>query len=147
MSLIKKQTFQSTIYSYLSVVIGFVTQGILIPNFFSTTENGLLLLLMSLMVLLPLLSNLGFNGAGNMLFPHFRNSKNTHNGYLFLALSVSFFGFCLLVLALFFFKDYVVTNYEKQSSLFVQYYYYLIPLSGIMLVFNVFDVYARLNYD
>ena len=82
MAQIKKQTFQSTIYSYLSAAVGLVTQGYVIPNFFATDQNGLISLFLSLMLLLPLFANLGFNGAGTRYFPYFRDAKTNDHGYL-----------------------------------------------------------------
>ena len=147
MAQIKKQTFQSTIFSYLSAAVGLVTQGYVIPNFFATDQNGLISLFLSLMLLLPLFANLGFNGAGTRYFPYFRDAKTNDHGYVFLALLFSFIGFIIVVVALWFFKDGLIEEYQKKSLLLVRYYPYLLPIVAFMLIFNVFDVYSRLHYD
>lgn len=83
MNVIKKQAFLGTIFSYGGVLVGFVTQFFLIGNYLEPAQNGLLAVLLSYMYVLVQLSSLGFNAAGSRFFPHFRNAKNGHNGYLF----------------------------------------------------------------
>lgn len=147
MNLIKKQTFKSTFYSYISAALGLITQGYIVPNFFSTEQNGLINIFLSSMMLFPLFANLGFNGAGTRYFPYFRNSSSGNHGYLFLAFLFSFIGYILTVLFLIIYKEFLVEEYESKSYLIVKYYNYLIPITGFMLLFNIFDIYNRLHYD
>ena len=147
MGIIKRQTIQSSIYAYAGVAVGFLTQGLWFPNLFSTEQVGLLTLLISLAQVLAQASNLGLNGAGGRYFPYFRNADKQHNGYLLIASLTTLVGFGLCVLALWLARPWVIGFYQKESSLFVEYYYLLIPLTLFTVYFTVFDNYARLLYD
>ncbi|QKZ12246.1 lipopolysaccharide biosynthesis protein [Spirosoma sp. KUDC1026] len=147
MGIIKRQTIQSSIYSYVGVGIGFLTQGIFFPYIFGVAEIGLLSLLISLAQVLAQASNLGLNGAGGRYFPYFRNAERQHNGYLLIVSLSTLIGFCICALALWLARPWVVSYYQKQSALFVDYYFLLIPLTLFTVYFTVFDNYARLLYD
>jgi O-antigen/teichoic acid export membrane protein len=146
MSVIKKQAFLSTIFSYGGVLVGFVTQFFLIPHNLTEDQNGLLGVLLSYMYVLVQLSSLGFNAAGSRFFPSFRDTQKGHKGFLFLGLLTGSIGFVITMFGLYFFKDLVVNNQEK-SSLFADYFYLLIPLTFATLLFNLLDNYAKNLYD
>jgi len=76
--IIKRQTIQSSIYTYAGVAVGFFTQGLWFPNLFEGTQVvGLLTLLISLAQVLSQASNLGVNGAGGRYFPFSATPKNS----------------------------------------------------------------------
>jgi len=145
--IIKRQTIQSSIYTYAGVAVGFLTQGIFFPNMLSKAQVGLLSLLISLSLVLAQLSNLGMNGAGGRYFPYFRNAERQHNGYLLLTSLTTLAGFSLCVLGLWLARPWIIQTNQGQSPLFVDYYYLLIPLTLFTVCFTVFDNYARLLYD
>ena len=147
MGIIKRQTIQSSIYTYAGVAVGFLTQGIFFPNLFSKAQVGLLSLLISLALVLSQLSNLGTNGAGGRYFPYFRNADRQHNGYLLLTSLTTLAGFGLCVLGLWLARPWIIESNQAQSPLFVDHYYLLIPLTLFTVYFTVFDNYARLLYD
>ncbi len=146
MNVIKKQAFLGTIFSYGGVLVGFVTQFFLIGNYLEPAQNGLLAVLLSYMYVLVQLSSLGFNAAGSRFFPHFRNAKNGHNGYLFLGLTVGLVGFVITTIGLVLLKDTIIKN-EENSTLFADNFYFLVPLTLATLLFNLLDNYAKNLYD
>lgn len=146
MNVIKKQAFLGTIFSYGGVLVGFVTQFFLIGNYLEPAQNGLLAVLLSYMYVLVQLSSLGFNAAGSRFFPHFRNTKNGHNGYLFLGLTVGMVGFIITTIGLVLLKETIIKN-EENSTLFAANFYFLLPLTLATLLFNLLDNYAKNLYD
>lgn len=146
MNVIKKQAFLGTIFSYGGVLVGFVTQFFLIGNYLEPAQNGLLAVLLSYMYVLVQLSSLGFNAAGSRFFPHFRNAKNGHNGYLFLGLTVGLVGFVITTIGLVLLKDTIIKN-EENSTIFADNFYFLLPLTLATLLFNLLDNYAKNLYD
>ena len=146
MNVIKKQAFLGTIFSYGGVLVGFITQFFLIGNYLEPAQNGLLAVLLSYMYVLVQLSSLGFNAAGSRFFPHFRNAKNGHNGYLFLGLTVGLVGFIITTIGLVLLKDTIIKN-EENSTLFADNFYFLLPLTLATLLFNLLDNYAKNLYD
>lgn len=145
MGIIKQQTIKGSIYSYLGVLVGFLTVTILQPYSLSTEEIGLITLLASLSTLFAQFFILGFNGTARY-FPYFRSEEKQHHGYLFLACMVALLGTVLLLLFMYVFKG-VIVGRNAKTILFKQYYWYLLPLTFFTLFFNVFDLYARMLYN
>jgi O-antigen/teichoic acid export membrane protein len=147
MGIIKKQSISGTIYSYIGVVLGFLTIGILYPRVFDTAEVGLLRILVSYAVLFSQFAGLGINTVTVKLFPYFRDYDKKHHGYLGLALLVSTAGLIISLLVYILFKSYILNESDTESDLFAQYYYYVVPLIIFSLLFSVFDTYYRVLYN
>lgn len=129
MGIIVKQSIKGTFWSYAGVVIGFVTTGLLFPRFLSKELIGLLSLLISFSVIFTQLSTLGINGVTARLFPYFRNSKNNHNGYLFISSVVILVGFTITMTFFgLFYPQFIHANIEK-SELLSEYAYLIAPLT------------------
>jgi O-antigen/teichoic acid export membrane protein len=140
---IKKQTLYSTIFSYLGVGMGFVTQFFLMTKYLEAEQVGLLALLLSFTYTISQVSNLGFNSAGGKYFPYFYDPKTGHRGYLFTGVLISLIGFFLVTIILFIGKSYFVGSQTDKTGLFEKYYFLIIPLGFSNLFFNIFDNYAR----
>ena len=147
MGIIQKQALKGTIYSYLGVVVGFLTAGLLFPNILSTDEIGVINLLVSFSVLFAQFASLGFNSVIDRLFPYFRNLKKGHNGFLTIALLVTLIGFLLSFTGFEFLKPIIVRNNINNSALFVDYINYILPLIFFTLLFNLLDSYNKAIYD
>ncbi len=147
MGVIQKQTIKGSIYSYLGVVVGFITTGILLPRFFSVEENGLLKLLISYSVIFAQFASLGFNRVTTMLFTYFRDYKNKHNGFLFIAAMVVLVGFVLAIIVFLLLKTYILGKGAEKSLLFADYFYYIIPLIFVTLLFTVLDNYYKVLFN
>lgn len=148
MSSIKKQSILSTVYSYLGVGIGLLTQGFILPNFFETNEIGLMAILLSWMYLIAQFASLGFNHAGTKYFSFFRNSSPKNLGYLNLGLKTQTIGFILSVIFLFLFKDQIISNQNIQDkALLEKFFRLIIPITLATMLFNLFDNYAKGLYN
>ena len=143
MGIIQKQAIQNTFLSYLGALLGFITVGIIFPNLLSTGENGLIKLLVSLSTLFAQISNLGSGGVITRLFPYFRNKEKKHYGFLFYPVIVSLAGFIICTILFFSFRDVIIERNIEKSKLFVDYLYYLIPLTFFTLFYLVFDAFTR----
>lgn len=146
MGIIIKQTIKGTIFSYLGVLIGFLTVNIIQPHALTVEQVGLTGILGSFSLMFAQFSILGFNGTARY-FPYFRSEENKHHGYLFLACAVSFLGIILFAILAYVFKNEIISEKSQKSPLFETYYWYLIPLTLFTLFFNVFDLYARMLYN
>ncbi len=147
MGIIQKQSISGTIYSYVGVVLGFITTGLLYPLIFSTEEVGLLRILVSYSLLFAQFAGLGMNTVTIKLFPYFRDYGRKHNGYLGLALLVSLVGLIISVSAYIILKPAILGGDKEGIDLFTQYFYYIVPLIVATLLFNVFDTYYRVLYN
>ena len=147
MGVIQKQSISGTVYSYLGVVLGFITTGWLFPRILSTEQVGLLRILVSYSVLFAQFASLGINTVSVKLFPYFRDPEKKHHGYLGLTLLVGLTGFVLATGIYLLLKPLFIARAAGKSSLFLDYFYYVIPLILFTLLFSLFDTYYRVLYN
>ncbi len=147
MGIIQKQSIKGAIYSYIGVALGFIITGILFPRLLSTNEVGLLRLLVSYSTLLAQFAVLGFNNVTVKLFTYFKDDDKKHHGFLGLALLVSTIGFIIAVTIYVGLHNYFVEHEQEKSSLFISYFYYVIPLTLFTLLFGILDTYYRVLYN
>jgi O-antigen/teichoic acid export membrane protein len=147
MGIIIKQSIRGSIWSYLGILVGFVTTTYLYPRFLTTEIVGLFGLLSAYAALTGQLFLFGFQGVTSRLFPYFRDPQNKHNGFLFIASLVFIIGFSIFLIAYYSFKPLLIESNIEKSSLFANYVYLLIPLTFFSMSFILLDTYNRLLYD
>src|SRR5690625_7863266 len=86
MGMIVSQSIRGSIWSYLGVIIGFITTSYLYPKYLSTDVVGLIGLLTSAAGQFSVFAAPGFPGVTARLFPYFSNQEKSHYVYLFLIL-------------------------------------------------------------
>lgn len=141
MGIIQKQGIQNTIISYVGILIGFVNVLILQPIMLTPEELGLTRILYSTATLLGTIFPLGLNGVTIKFLPQFRDSKTGNKGFLGFLLLVSFVFCVIMFVLLFLFKDIIIGKYATNSSLFVEYINYVLPLTiavGFISIINVY---------
>ena len=146
MSTIKKQSLRGTLFSYAGVVIGFFSQGILIPNLLTKDQNGLLGVILSFVYIFAQVATLGFNSAGSRFFLSFSDGKG-NRGFLFTGLMISFFGFLIGSFIYYFLKPLLLETTNGKSILLEQFYYLALPVVLGTILFNLFDNYAKNLYE
>jgi O-antigen/teichoic acid export membrane protein len=132
--------------SYAGMLLGYVNKGLLFIWLLSTEEIGLINLLVSIGLLFGNLSGLGSTYAIWKFFPFLRNPEKKHHGILLLTVVVALFGTLLFTLAVFLFRPEIAALYGKKSALFVDYYYWIIPLGFANVLFLVLDAFLRSLY-
>lgn len=147
MGIIQKQAIVGTVYTYLGVLLGFLTRGIIFPNLLTTEQNGLLPLLVAVSAILAQLANLGINTATTRLFSYFRNNEKKHNGYLFIVGIVVSCGLLLSIAIFYLIKPLLIDIYIEDSTLFIDYINLIIPLTIFTLIFNTLDAYNKVLYN
>ncbi len=147
MGIIVNQSVKGTIYTYIGVVLGFLTTGILLPRIYSTDQVGLLKILVAYSTLVAQFGTLGFNGVTIRLFPFFNDPKSNHHGFLSLSMITGFIGFLVTLLLYFIFKNWFIEFSSEKSALLIDYLNYLIILIFFQIFFILFDGYytALLN--
>lgn len=147
MGVIQKQTIKGSVWSYIGAFLGFVNTGLLFPKIFSTSEIGLLSVLVAISALFSQFSSLGMNSVTARLFPYFKDNIKSKSGYLSLLLIVTIIGFVTSILVGLIFQDWIVETNNDESGLMRKYAIYLIPMTLFTLFFNVFDTYNKMLYD
>ena len=141
MGKIKKQTIKSTIYAYLGIVLGFISQAWLIPHALSKAEVGLTNNLFAIAIIMVQLAGLGFGNAGVKYFPYFADDKNNHKGFLYLFFKVHLWGFLAICVLLFVGKSLIFSFYH--DTLINTYYYAIYVILAATTFFGVFDNFLR----
>lgn len=147
MGIIKKQAFQSSVLIYAGTIIGFITTGLLTPNFLSKSEVGTLKLLQSYAAIFVALGILGFGTITIRFIPHFYDKeKKKYNGFLGISLLVGTVGLLISSVFIFGIKPTIVQNNLDKSPQFAQYFFLIIPLTIFQIYYTLFDVYNNALY-
>lgn len=147
MGIIQRQSTIGTVIIYSGTIIGFITSTLIFPNVLSSEEIGLISILVAYAMIFSRFAGLGFTTIGNRLFPYFRDEKNNHKGFLFLALTTTLIGFLLAAVVFYFLKPYLVASRIEGSSLLADYIDYIIPLIFSIIFFSILDTYYRLLFN
>ena len=147
MGIIKRQAFQSSIFLYAGVLIGFISTGLLAPNLLEKTEIGTLKLLQSYASVFMSLGVLGFSTITVRFLPHFYDKvKNRHNGFLGISLIIGTIGSVLASMIILGIKPSIILSNTEKSPQFAQYFILIIPLTVFQIYYILFDSYNSALY-
>lgn len=147
MGIVKKQVYKNAFISYAGMVIGYVNLVLLYPLFLSTKQLGLYTLLISLSVIYSLIASMGVPSIILRYFPFFRTEDRRHNGFMWWVIGLSLAGFVIASLVYVFARPVIISYYIKESPLFIQYFYLLIPLAGFTLLYNLLEAFGKAIYQ
>jgi O-antigen/teichoic acid export membrane protein len=112
MGIIKSQSIYSTIYSYVGVVLGFVTSALLMPKIMSTEQIGFVKLIVAVTGIFASIFSFGVGQLLFRSFPIYENDLFKRRRLLFLALKIAFIG-SVLALPVFYFTSVELFNYDQ----------------------------------
>ncbi|RVU01860.1 hypothetical protein EOD41_07845 [Mucilaginibacter limnophilus] len=147
MGVVKKQAYKNTFISYLGMVIAYVNTVLLFPFFTNSSQYGFYNLIISMSVLYSLVASMGVPGIIARYFPVYRTDDGKHNGFIHWAFLWSIMGFIIASVLYIVFKPIILASFIESSSLIVRYYYYLIPLSFFVVMFNYLEMTGRAVYQ
>ena len=133
MGVIAKQSIRGTIVTYLGIAVGVVTTFFVLTRFLTTEEIGLARVLIDAAVLFVGLAQLGTSSSVIRFYPYFHNDSEEDHGFFFWALVVPFIGFVLFALIYWASRVPLGAWFGDKSPLFVEYYYFVLPLAFFML--------------
>lgn len=145
MGIVKKQSIQSTIFTYLGVGIGFLNSAILLPALFTTEEVGLIGFLNSLTLIFSTIGCLGIPLITIKLFPQFRNREKGDNGFFSLSFYGSLIGISIGIIAFLSLNDILISkdNAARNYSLF---FIAFTTIFAFRVLFKNIDSYLRMLY-
>ena len=134
MGVIAKQSIRGTIVTYLGIAVGIVTTFFVLTRFLTTEEIGLARVLIDAATLFIGLAQLGTNASIIRFYPYFREKDSDEDhGFFFWALVVPFIGFVLFAVIYWACSAPLGAWFGDKSPLFVDYYYFVLPLAFFML--------------
>lgn len=146
MGVVQKDSFRMMVISYLGMLLGYLNKAVLFLLILSTEEIGLISLLVSIGVLFAQFSNMGVIYTIWKFFPFFRNPEKRNHGFLPMTLIITTLGVILCSSILLIFKEQIEATYIEKSALFVDYYFWVIPIGIAHVFFLVFQVYLQALY-
>ena len=138
MGQIAKQSLRGTIVTYLGVAVGFVTTFFVITRFLTAEEIGLARVLIDAAVLFVGLAQLGTGSSVIRFFPYFKDEQKNH-GFFFWTIVIPFIGFVIFALIYWACRVPLGAWFGDKSPLFVDYYYFVLPMAFFMLYQTVFE--------
>ena len=134
MGVIAKQSIRGTIVTYIGIALGVVTTFFVLTRFLAPEEIGLARVLTDAATLFIGLAQLGTSASVIRFYPYFRekDSEEDH-GFFFWALVVPLVGFILFAIIYWACRAPLGAWFGDKSPLFVEYYYFVLPLAFFML--------------
>jgi O-antigen/teichoic acid export membrane protein len=143
MGIVQKDAIRTMIASYVGVGLGYLNKAVLFVIILSTEQIGLVNLIVSVGTLFAQFANMGTFYTTWKFTPFFKDSAKKHHGFLPLMLLIVSIGSLLLTILSFVFRKQIEELYRERSSLFVDYYIWMIPIGLAYVFFMVFEVYLR----
>jgi len=148
MNLLKKQGFFNSITLYIGTALGFFNLIILFQRVLTAEQIGFFGLITSVSLLYTQIAAIGFSNAITRYFPFFKTDDRKHNGFPLYVFKITLIGF-LVVSAFYIFGKEFIQSFKqnnKGSSLFYQYYYYIVPVALFTLWYNLAETFARTTF-
>jgi len=142
MGVVRKQSILSLFGIYAGFAIGAVNQFLFIRHL-SQEQFGLTTILREVFLTLTTFASLGTLLTFHRFFPMYDKSLGREKNDLpFLILGACTIGLVLVISSLFFFKDFIILKFSKNSPLFVEWFYLLVPLTCTVLLIQLFEAFA-----
>ncbi|MBR1808381.1 MAG: lipopolysaccharide biosynthesis protein [Paludibacteraceae bacterium] len=136
---IAKQSIRGTIATYLGALISVITTFCVLTRFLTAEEIGLSRTLVDAGTLFIGLAQLGTTSSVIRFYPYFKTEDHKDHGFFFWTIIVPLLGFVLISVLYIILQNPIKHFFEEKSALFVNYFYYVLPLAFFMLYQTVFE--------
>ncbi len=153
MGIIARQSIRGTVVTYLGVFVGFITTFFVLTRFLTAEEIGLARVLVDAATLFMGLAQLGTSSSIIRFYPYFKNSKEQlsssmgesegAHGFFFWTVVVPFVGFAIFAVLWWVLHVPIEQMFVEKSPLFVDYYYFVLPMAFFMLYQTIFETNAN----
>ncbi len=144
MGVVARQSIKGTVATYVGVAVGIVTTFFVQTKYLTTEEIGLVDVLLQSAVLFSGLAQLGTNTSAMRYYPFFKDEAHRDHGFFGWTLVVPLVGFAIFLCCFFTLQGPIASFFSEKSALFIDYIYYVIPLSFFMLYISVFETNSNL---
>jgi O-antigen/teichoic acid export membrane protein len=144
MGVVVRQSIKGSIMNYLGVIVGFFTTFFIVTKYLTTEEVGLTRVLVDASILLSGLAQLGTSTSAMRYYPYFKDEKERDHGFFGWSVIIPFVGFVIFSILFFIFKQPIENYFSQNSELFVDYIYFVIPMSFFMTYLLVFETNSNL---
>ena len=146
MSTIRRQSIISTGIVYFGFALGALNTYLFTSAHvggFTTTEYGLFSLFMSLASIMFPLASLGMQSYIYKFYPYYNdNLKPKDNDMMTWALLTSLVGFVFVIAGGIIFKNFVISQFGRNSPEFIKYYYWVFPFGFGFTFYSLLEALA-----
>ena len=143
MGIIIRQSIKGTFVNYIGSFIGFLTTMFILTKFLLPEEIGLARVIYEAPLMIANFALLGITTSATRFFPYFQNAKNKDNGFFFYLLILPTVGLVICISIYLLLEAPISDFFSTNSALFVDYYYWIIPLICILVYWITFETYAN----
>lgn len=140
MGRVASQSIQTTIFSYLGVIIGYVNVLWLYPYALSASELGAFRTIQDIALLFVPFAQLGLGHGITRFFPKLANNKS---GFLSFSLALAFGGFVLVSLVFVGFKTQIIHLFAVNSPELLDFLGVVLLITLFALINSILDAYSR----
>ena len=115
----------------------------ILTKFLQPEIIGLTRVLYETALMIANLALMGITASALRFYPYFQNSENKDNGFFYYLLSLPTIGLVFCSIFYLLLKDPISAFFSVKSSLFADYYYWVIPLICILVYWITFETYAN----
>lgn len=145
MGIIIRQSIKGTIVNYIGSFIGFLTTMFVLTKFLKPEEIGLTQVIFQAATLVSIFIQMGISSSAFRFFPYFKNAKNNNNGFFFYLLLMPTIGAIIFIPLYILLREPISSFFSKNATLFVDYYYWVIPLTLFISYWTVLETYSNIQ--
>ncbi|WP_439490043.1 lipopolysaccharide biosynthesis protein [Algoriphagus sp.] len=140
MGKVAKQSIQTTIFSYLGVVIGYINVLWLYPYALDASQLGIFRTIQDLGLLFVPFAQLGVGHGITRFFPQL---KSNHSAFLTYGLFFSLVGFALVSIIFLGFKNSIIDLFAVNSPEVIDFFGIVLLITLFALLASIMDAYSR----
>lgn len=145
MGLVVRQSFKSTLVTYVGVALGALNLLYFFPRYLNPELIGIRELLLGVALSLSIFTQLGLQSAMSRFFPYFQDEQRQHNGFLLFSLGVGAVGFLIFGGLFWFLRDFWQSLFAANSPEANRYWWMILPLTALIMLQNILEIWARLH--
>ena len=139
---IRKQAIISSLLIYIGTGIGAINTYFYL-SLFTTDQYGLTKLFNDVGLNFYIFASLGAIPVLYKFYPYYKdNLEDKKNDLLGRSLIISGIGFTLVCIAAYFMEPFIVQKFASKSTIFIDYYFWVLPFAFGLLLFSLLEGYA-----
>lgn len=145
MGIVTRQSLKGTFVNYIGVVLGIFVQLYIVTEFLDPEVIGLKDVLYKVAFMLSSMALLGSGSTGMRFFPYFKDKESGNHGFLYYYLMMPVVGSVVMILLYVLMREPIEGYFGKNSPLFNEYFYYVIPLMVVLAFWAWSENYANIH--
>lgn len=146
---IAKQSAKGTFVSYLGATIGFITTFFVLTKWLDPDEIGLTRIILEIASLMSSIGLVGMKSSIFRFFPYFKDSDSSerknniiNKGFFYYIFVIGVVGITVVCGLYILFQSAMYYFFAKNSRLFIDYYYTVVPLTFFYGIWTIFELYS-----